>query len=380
MKDLIGLKGFIAVAAMAFASAAPAGGLFVYVGTYTNALSQGVYVSQLDRATGELSAPELAAKTPSPCYLAISPGQCCLYAANSVSSFNGETAGAVSAFAIDKQTGRLSLLNQKSAGGAGPCHVSTDGMGRVLLIANYGSGSVKSFPLNRDGSLGADGSYIRHHGSSVNPNRQTAPHAHSIYADSTHRFALACDLGTDQVLVYRLNSATGALTGHSSVAVPPGSGPRHLTFSPDGKFVHVVNEMGCTVTTFAWDSTAGKLAPVETISALPPGVTAQASFTAAEILAAGSHVYATIRGHDSVSVFAADAQTGRLTLVQNIPCGGQVPRGLGIDPDGRWLIVCNQKTDNVVEFSLDPQSGKLSPTGQELKVGSPVDVKFVEAF
>jgi 6-phosphogluconolactonase len=180
------------------------------------------------------------------------------------------------------------------------------------------------------------------------------------------------------VMIYKFNSATGKLAENSFAAVPPGSGARHLAFSPDGKFAHVVNEMGCTVTTFAWDSGAGELTPVETVSALPPGDTAQQSFTAAEIVASGNYVYATVRGHDSVTAFAADPQTGRLAFLQNIPCGGKVPRGLGVDPTGRWLIVGNQKSDNAVEFSIDARTGKLSPTGQELKIGSPVDVKFVE--
>ena len=138
----------------------------------------------------------------------------------------------------------------------------------------------------------------------------------------------------------------------------------------------MLNEIVCTITTFAWDSDAGKLGPVETVSALPPGVVAQPNFTAAEILTVGNHVYATIRGHDSVSVFAADVRTGRLTFVQNVPAGGKTPRGLGIDPSGRWLLVGDQGSGQVVEYSIDPQTGELSPTGQELKVGSPVDVKF----
>jgi len=413
MKNLISLKPSLTLAVMTLALASPAGDFFVFVGTYTNGLSRGIYVSRLDAATGKLSAPELAVATPSPCYLAISPdfpspagagegvrlvrrrlgeggrpdegprGKAIdrfVYAANSISSFHGEKAGAISAFALDQQTGRLTLLNQKSSDGAGPCHVCTDGLGKVLLVANYGSGSVKSLQLNSDGSLGADGSRLQHHGSSVNPNRQTAPHAHSIYPDPSQRFALACDLGTDQVMIYRLDCATGTLANHAFAAVPPGSGPRHLAFSPDGKFVHVLNEMGCSVTTFAWDSAAGELTPVETVSALPPGVSAQPSYTAAEILSAGSQVYATIRGHDSVSVLSADKRTGRLTLVQNLPGGGKVPRGLGLDPSGRWLFVGNQNSDNVVEFSRDPQTGKLAPTGRELKIGAPVDVKFVAAF
>lgn len=364
---------------IATALSAPAKDFFVYFGTYAGTQSKGIYVSKLDATTGKLSAPELAAETPSPCFLAVSADEKTLYAANNNLLLNGEKTGGVSAFAIDKNSGRLTLLNQKSSGGPGICHVSVDATANILLTANYADGSVKSFQLNPDGSIGAEGSYIKHHGSSINTNRQASAHAHFIHSDPTHRFALACDLGMDKVVVYKINSANGTLAPNSSAAVPPGSGSRHLAFSPDGKFVHVINEMGCTITTFAWDSDAGKLEPIETISALPPGVAAQSGFTAAEILVLGQCVYATIRGHDSVSVFTADAQTGRLKFLQNVPSGGKVPRGLGIAPAGHWLLVGNQNSDGVVEYAIDPQTGKLSSTTQELKVGSPVDVKFVEA-
>jgi 6-phosphogluconolactonase len=371
------MKTLITLMTLSLALTLPAREFFVFFGTYTNALSRGIYVARLDAATGSLTAPELAAESPNPSYLAISPGEKYLYAANEVSSFGGEKAGAVSAFALERKTGRLTFLNQKSAGGDSPCHLSTDSRGTALLLANYGGGSVKSFQLNGDGSIGADGSYILHHGASVNPDRQTAPHAHAIYSDPANRFALACDLGLDKVMIYRLDSATGNLAEHSFATVPPGSGPRHLAFSANGKFIHVLNEMGCTVSTFAWDSEVGKMELVETTSVLPPGLTAQPGFTAAEIVMAGKYAYATIRGHDSVSVFTADARTGRLQFLQNVPSWGKVPRGLGVDPTGRWLLAGNQNTDNVVEFAINPQTGMLSPTGRELKIGSPVDVKFV---
>ena len=294
--------------------------------------------------------------------------------------FRSKGNGVVSAFAIDKTSGRLNLLNQKDAGGADPCHVSVDAAGQTLLVASYDSGSLKAIPIQADGSLGDGGALFLTVGHSVNPSRQAGPHAHFVTVDLSNHFVLMCNLGTDQVMVYRLNHADSTLTATDSLfaAVPPGSGPRHLAFSRDGKFVHVINEMACTITTFAWDSDKGKLDLVETVSALPPGVAVQNTFTGAEILTSGKFVYATIRGHDSVSVFAADAHSGRLTFVQNVSAGGKVPRGLGIDPTGRWLIVANQKSDNAVEFAIAAQSGKLSPTGQELSVGSPVDVKFVK--
>jgi len=379
LKNFPRQKLVIGLAVAALSWAASAREFFVYVGTYTGALSQGIYVSRLDSATGKLSPPELAAATPSPCYLAVSADEKFLYADNGVDNFNGQKASAVSAFAIDQASGRLTLLNQKSSGGQGACYVDTDPGAKVLLAANYGDGSVKSFLLNKDGSIGADGSYIKHLGSGVNPNRQATAHAHYLHTDPSGRFALACDLGTDKVVVYAINRADGTLAEHSFATVPAGSGARHLAFSPDGKFAHVVNEMGCTVTTFAWDAEAGKLTPVETVSALPPGEELQPGYTGAEILGSGNFVYVTLRGHDSITVLTADPQSGRMTFLQNVPCGGKVPRGLGIDPTGRWLIAGNQKADNAVEFAIDPATGKISPTGQELKIGSPVDVKFVES-
>lgn len=370
---------FLALVLVALTVSASAKEFLVYFGTYTGGLSKGIYVSRLAVETGELSAPELAAATPSPCFLAISPGQRFLYSADSVANFHGENSGAVSAFAINRNSGQLTFLNQKSSGGSGPCYVSVDATGEVLLAANYGAGSVKSFKLNRDGSIGDDGSCVQHRGTGANTNRQSAPHAHFIQPDPSNRFALACDLGADQVVIYGMDLATGTLTEHSSMSVPAGSGARHLAFSRDGKFAYVVNEMGCTVTAFSWNSVAGTLTPIETVSVLPPGVTVQTAYTGAEILTAGKCVYATVRGYDGVIALTADAASGRLAFLQNIPAGGKVPRGLGIDPTGRWLIVGNQKTDNAVEFGIDPATGRLSATGRELKIGSPVDVKFVES-
>jgi 6-phosphogluconolactonase len=381
MKSPACWKWLVMLVAMALAVVAPAKEFLVYFGTYANALSRGIYVSRLDADTGKLSAPELAAATPSPDFLAVSPDEKFLYAANSVRAFNGENGGAVSAFAIDKTSGQLTFLDEKSSGGVDPCHVSVDASGKILFAANYGSGSVKSFRLNDDGSIGADGSLIQHHGSSVNASRQASAHAHFITADPGNHFALACDLGQDKVMIYKINPADATLATNEIPfgSVPPGSGSRHLAFSPNGKFAYVVNEMGCTVTAFSWDAKRGELKTLEIVSALPPGEMVKGSYTAAEILVhpSGKFVYATLRGHDSVSVFAVSKRSGRLKFVQNLSSGGQVPRGLGIDPTGRWLITGNQKTDNAAAFAIDTKTGKLTPTGQSLTIGAPVDVKFV---
>jgi 6-phosphogluconolactonase len=374
------MKSFLVTLALTLAVAASAADTFVYFGTYASKTSKGIYVSRLDDKSGKLSAPELAAETTNPCYLALAPGGKFLYSADSVKQFDGKNTGSVSAFAVDAATGKLTPLNQKSSGGAGPCHVSVDASGKFLFVANYSGGSVKSFLVNSNGSIGDDGAFIQHHGSSVNTNRQTSPHAHWIAADPGGRFALACDLGTDRVMIYTLNSTNAALAVQNplSASAPPGSGPRHLAFSRDGKFAYVVNEILCTVSTYAWDAAKGTLELLETISALPKDVPAQTTFTAAEIVvrADGKFVYATVRGHESISAFAVDAKTGRLTFVENVSAKGKVPRGLGVDPSGRWLIVANQKTDNAVVFGLDAVTGKLTPTGQELQLGAPVDVEF----
>lgn len=352
----------------------------VYFGTYTEGLSKGIYVSRLDSASGQLSNPELAATTQDPSYLAIAPDKKNLYAANEVS---GPQNGFVSAFAIDRRSGQLTLLNQKDSGGISPCHVSVDAKGKTLFVANYNSGNAKSMPLSKAGDIGDGGSLVVYQGHGANLNRQTSPHAHFMAVDPSNHFALGCDLGTDRVMIYRLNPKDSTLVANDPpfAVVPPGSGPRHLAFSRDGKFAYVVNEMGCSVTLFHWDAKSGSLTADETVSALPAGVPPQAAYTSAEILVhpTGKFVYASLRGHDSISVFTVDPETHRLTLRQNISSGGKVPRGLGIDPTGHWLIAANQKTDNVVEFAIDAATGKLTPTQTVFQVGSPVDVKFVKA-
>ena len=379
------MKLFLWLALLGWPASIPAKDCRVYFGTFTGALSRGIYVSRLDPQTGALSAPELAAASPSPNYLAVSPDGKFLYAANGVKGFRDsatENGGAVSAFAIEQPTGKLTFLNQKCSGGAGPCHVSVDATGKVLFIANYGDGSAKAYLLETNGALGEGGDRVARTGHSVNTHRQASAHAHFICADPSNRFALVCDLGTDEVIAYPFEAGTAKLSAsrHEAAGAPPGAGPRHLAFSRNGRSVYVLNEMGCSISRFELDD-QGRLTPRETISALPTEAAPLPSFTAAEILAhpSGKYFYATIRGHDSVSVFTAEEPSGRLALLQNLSAGGKVPRGMGIDPTGRWLLVANQKTDNVVEYAIDGKSGKLTPTAKTLTVGSPVDVKFVTA-
>ena len=356
--------------------------MLVYFGTYTTGTkSKGVYVSQLDPATGTLTAPQLAAEITSPSFLAVHPTGSFLYAVNEVNTFGGQPGGSVSAFAIDRRTGLLKLLNAQSSQGAGPAHLIVDRDGRNVLVANYGGGSVAVLPLGKDGKLKSASAMVQHTGSSVNPQRQKEPHAHAIVLDPANRFAYVADLGLDKVLVYQFDGRNGLLTLNNppSANVKPGAGPRHLAIHPTSRFAYVINEINCTITAFNNDSAKGELKEAQTISTLPAGQAMQSSFSGAEIEVhpSGKFLYASNRGHDSIAVFAIDQTTGRLTYVENTPTQGSTPRGFGIDPDGGYLLAGNQRSDSVVVFRIDKQSGKLTPTGSKIDVGAPVSVKFV---
>jgi 6-phosphogluconolactonase len=353
----------------------------VYFGTYTGPKSQGIYVSRLDPATGELSVPELAAPVTSPSFVAIHPSRRFLYAVNEVGSFQGKRTGAVTAFAIEPATGRLTMLNQQSSGGGGPCHLNVDQTGRNVLVANYGGGSCAVLPIGKDGRLGEATAFIQHRGSSVNKQRQDGPHAHGIYLDAANRFAFVPDLGLDQVLIYQFDPNKGSLAPNDPpfASVPPGSGPRHLAFHPTGRFAYVINEMLCTVSAFTYEPERGRLSLVQTVSTLPAGQAVLPRFSTAEIEVhpGGRFLYGSNRGHDTLAVFALDPQTGHLSLLQNEPTQGKTPRGFGIDPTGRWLVAANQDSDNVVVFQIDGDTGRLSSTGRSVAVGLPVCVRFM---
>jgi 6-phosphogluconolactonase len=381
---LAAVVGFAAGALAPRASAAPkANSMLVYFGTYTGKKSKGIYVARFDADSGRLSAPELAAEIASPSFLAVHPKGEFLYAVNEVGNYQGQKAGAVSAFAIDAATGKLSLLNQQSSGGSGPCHLVTDQQGRNVLVANYGGGSVAVLPVQKDGALRPASSFIQHTGSSVNKGRQEAPHAHGIYLDPANRFAYVPDLGLDTVLIYRFDARQGTLTANDPpvASVAPGAGPRHFAFHPKGRFAYVINEMVCTVTAFACDPKRGALAELQTLSTLPAGETVQPGYSTAELFThpMGKFLYGSNRGHDTIVAYAIDAKTGRLTLVGHTPTQGKIPRSFGLDPTGRWLLAANQNSDTVVVFSIEPQTGRLTPTGQTVEVGAPVAVEFVRA-
>jgi 6-phosphogluconolactonase len=363
--------------------APPNGELLVYFGTYTGEKtnSKGIYVSRLDLASGKLSEAELAGETANPSFLAVHPSSRFLYAANEVRDFEGKEGGSVTGFAVDRKTGKLTLLNAQSSVGRGPAHLTVDRVGRNVLVANYGGGSVAVLPIGSDGMLKPHTAFMQHTGTSVNPTRQKGPHAHSINVSPNNRFAYAADLGIDKIMIYRLDADKGTLTAAEPpfAAVKPGSGPRHFAFRPDGRFAYVINELTLTVTAFRANPDSGALTDIQTVTTLPAGETPQAGQSTAEVQVhpSGRFLYGSNRGHNSITVFTIDKNSGQLTFVQNEPTKGDAPRGFGIDPSGRYLLAGNQRSDTVIVYSIDQQTGRLTPTGQMLKVASPVSVKFI---
>ena len=360
------------------ADAAAPGKFRVYFGTYTGAMSKGIYHSTLDLASGQLSPPQLAAEIKSPSFVAIHPNRKFLYAVSEISDFQGKPLGGVSAFAIDAASGSLTLLNQQSSEGAGPCHLVVDAAGKNALVANYGGGSVAVLPIDSTGKLSAASASIQHTGSGADKSRQEKPHAHSINLDAKNRFAFAADLGLDKVLIYRFDADKGSLVANDPPAgvVAPGSGPRHFAFHPSGRFAFVNNEMTSSVTAFKYDAEKGSLTEVHTLSTLPHEV--KGNSTAETVVhPSGKFVYVSNRGHDSIAIFTFDETSGKLTAAGHCLTGGKTPRNFNIDPTGQFLLAANQGTNDVFSFRIDATTGQLTTIGNKIEVGSPVCVRFV---
>jgi 6-phosphogluconolactonase len=351
----------------------------LYVGTYTEKESKGIYAYRFDTASAKLTPLGLAAETTNPSFLEIDPTRHFLYAVNETPNYKGASSGAVSAFSIDSNSGKLSLLNEVASRGADPCYIAFDKTGKFALIANYTGGSIAVFPVGADGRIGKSSAFIQHAGSSVNKDRQAGPHAHWIETTPDNRFAIAVDLGLDELLVYHFNAKTGALTPNNPpyAKLDPGVGPRHLAFHPNGKLAFVVNELQSSITTFTYDATQGTLLKLNTISTLPKGFMGANDTAEIKVHPSGKFLFASNRGHDSIAVFSIDSGTGALTLVDNFPTQGKTPRNFEIDPTGKLLLVANQETNNITVFKINQENGKLAPANQTIEVPSPVCLKFM---
>lgn len=369
----------LAPCGMAAGAAGAEGGYLAYFGAYTRGESEGIYAYRFDAASGKLTPLGLAVETPNPSFLAVHPNRRFLYAVSEMSGGEGKKGGAVSAFAIDHPTGKLTFLNKVSTRGQGPCHLVVDKTGQSLVVANYGSGSVAAFPLEADGRLKEASAFVQHAGSSVDPKRQQGPHAHSVNFSPDNRFVFAADLGLDRVLIYRFDAAKASLAAGDPAFAPvePGAGPRHFAFHPTGRYAYVINELRSTVTAFTYQPQRGVLTEAQTISTLPKDFAGDNHTAEVQVHPSGKFLYGSNRGHDSIAVFEIDAAKGTLTLVECVSTQGKTPRNFGIDPTGSYLLAANQDSGNVVVFRIDARTGRLSPTGQVLKVASPVCVKFV---
>lgn len=348
----------------------------VYVGTYTRPPSKGIYAYRFNAATGVLTSLGLAAEASNPSFLAVHPNERFLYAVGE------DSKGSVSSFAIDRATGRLKLLNTVSANGNGPCHLTCDRTGRWLFVANYGSGSIVALPVHSDGTLGDASSFIEHTGSSVDPQRQAGPHAHSVDISPDNRYLIVNDLGLDETLVYRFDAAKGQLTPNGpgpakSARMAPGSGPRHLAFSPSGDFAYVLNEMASTVTALAYDKRRGILEEIQTISALPSGYSGSSSGAEIAVHPGGRFLYASNRGHDSIAIFSIDPKKGVMKPLDWVSTEGRTPRNFAIDPGGNFLLAANQNSNTIVVFRIDRATGRLSATSNVGDIPSPVSLVFV---
>ncbi|HTX33364.1 MAG TPA: lactonase family protein [Bryobacteraceae bacterium] len=356
------------------------GDYFMYVGTYTRHQSKGIYAWRFHAADGSVQPIGLVAETSNPSFLALAPNGRFLYAANEDSRYQGQPTGTVSAFAIDTATGKLTALNKVVSKGAGPCHVSVTPDGKFVFVANYNSGSIASFPVHPDGSLGDAVAFVQHTGSSVNPDRQAGPHAHSVVPSPDGRFLLSADLGLDEVTVYKIGS-DGSLTPNNPpfAKVAPGSGPRHIAFGHGAKFVYVVSEMIPGITVFRYNASRGSLESIQSISSLPQGPIGNSSGAEIAVSADGKFVYSSNRGANSIAAFKIDRAKGTLTAAGIFPSGGRTPRNFAIDPSGHWLFAAHQDSDSIVKFRVDPQSGAISSAGQTLEAGAPVCIVFAAA-
>jgi 6-phosphogluconolactonase len=360
-----------------FTGGASAAEFWVYFGTNTQPnKSKGIYLGRFDSATGKIAEPTLAAEMGNPGWQVIAPGGKFMY---TVGTTGKSHTSIVAAFSIDPATGALTALNEQPSKGKDTTHIDIDPAASCAVVANYGSGDVSVLPINPDGTLGAVSAVLKHTGSSVNPNRQKHPFPHSCNFDPTGNFVLVPDLGVDKVYIYKFDAANRALADASppTVAVAPGSGPRHMSFHPNGKFAYLINEMGGTVIAYAWNAADGQLLPLQTVSTLPPGYQGVNTSAEVRIHPNGRFLYASNRGPDDLAIFEINPAAGTLTSIGYQSVQGKGPRDFRIDPTGQFLFAANQDSDNVVIFRINPDTGALTPTGDVLHVGSPICVTFL---
>ncbi|MFB3920112.1 MAG: lactonase family protein [Terriglobia bacterium] len=368
--------------------------ILAYVGTYSSpegpegsqGHGEGICLFEMDPVTGTLTQREVTKNSDNPAWLDIDATRTHLYSANEL--YAGGRNGSVSAYSIERGTGHLTLLNTVSSEAPGPCHLSLHPSGKFAFVANYHGGAIAVLPIGPRGELGPATDVQRDLGPVGPPHAASAPpgsfaisghertHAHMILSDPSGRFVLSSDLGMDRILIWKFDAEKGKMNTHDSVALPPGDGPRHFAFHPNGRWLYSLQEEASTVVTFDYDAANGRLTTRQTISSLPKGF-AGTNFTSEVMVSRdGRFVYAANRLHDSIAWFAVD-KTGTLTLVGEEWTRGDYPRSFNIDPGGNFLYSCNQRADAIATFRVNRNTGRLTFTGQYTPVGTPAIIIFL---
>lgn len=376
------LFAVLVTAAIAPGSHSLAEDVQLYIGTYTtnDSSSRGVYATTLNTDTGTLSPPKLAAELRNPAFLAVHPGGEFVFAVNEFSDGSGRGNGAVTALKVNADGSLTKLNDQPSLGGA-PCHCNVDATGTSLLVANYVGGNVVVFPIGDDGSLKPASCNIQFEGRSVDASRQEAPHAHSVNLSRDNRFAYVADLGTDKVMIFRFDASQHELipADQPFVSVSPGGGPRHFALHPNGRFAYTNNEMTMVATAFSRDAETGGLTVMQDISTVPAGYDGRKSTAECLVHPTGKFLYVSNRGHETITVFSINEDTGLLKYVENAPTLGNEPRNFFIEPSGKWLLAENQNSDTIHVFAIDPDTGRLTANGSSITVGRPVCIRMLPA-
>ncbi len=360
-----------AFAMIAAPTLAPAADPVVFVTAFAPGDKGGIHAYEFDAKAGKLKPLHRTAGAENPFFLALSPDKKFLYSIHA-KQFGGKENEQVAAYQVVGRTGELKLLNRQSAEGTAACYLDVDKTGKAVLVANYSSGSVASLPVKADGSLGEKAAFFRHKGSSVDPKRQKEPHAHCVVVSPDNKYAFAADLGTDQILCYKLDPATAKLTPNKVpfAKSPAGAGPRHLTFHPNGKCVYVINELLNSVTVFDYHVEAGTLTEKQTLSTLPPDYKGTSHCADLKVTPDGKFLYGTNRGHDSIAAYGI-GEDGKLTLVTIEPSLGKGPQNLAITADGAWLLCANLPGNNVAVFGIDTKTGRLKSAGDPVQQPGP---------
>lgn len=352
----------------------------VYVGTYAKSEDESIFLYEMYKSTGELNFIKSFEGGKKPSYMAFDKNYDYLYAVNEIEHYAGKKSGAGCAFSVDHQTGFITLLNKVPSEGELPANITISEDGKVVLIANYKAGRVAVFPITDNGSLGEASDVIQHKGSGPDNERQESAHAHFIIFSPDSRFVFAVDLGMDKILNYHLDTKSRSpklINPATAFNSRPGTGPRQMCFHPNGKYAYVIHELKSVVAALSYDTEKGLFTELQTIATIPENFTAENKCGGIKISADGKYLYGSNRGHDSIVVFAVDADTGKLTYVENVPSGGKWPREFTIDLTGNILLAANQHSNNVATFKIDKTSGRLTATGHEVKVEKPVFVQVV---